>query len=112
MRIAATFTCIVFALAGCSSESSSENASAQVSRSEMGDEWPLTVDAGELRCQGSGGVGAVTFTTADGKTYAVNGIAKQNGVPAIDPIWAKDPSIPGTKKNIGPLLDRGRALCK
>lgn len=103
---------LLLLLLGCSKASDTKGeSSGQVSRATLGDEWPLTVEAGELRCDGSGGVGAVTFTAA-GKTYAVNGIAKQRGIQAIDPIWAPNPSIPGTKKSIGPLIDRGLELCK
>lgn len=79
-----------------------------VSLSDFGQDWPLKVSGGILRCED----GAVTFT--DGTTiYAVNGAAKDLGRGVdIDPIWAAEPSIPGAKKNIGPLLDRGLGLCK
>jgi hypothetical protein len=82
--------------------------SVAVKRSDFGDDWPLTVEQGTLRCEGD----AVTFN--DGETvYAVNGTAKtrKSGVD-IDPIWADNPDIPGTKRNIGVLIDRGLELCE
>ena len=73
----------------------------------MGADWPLTVEAGTLDCIGAG---AVTFTSEDGTTYAVNGLAlSSTSYPDIDAIWAD--ASGGLKKNIGPLIDRGLALC-
>lgn len=84
---------------------------ATVTKSDMGAEWPLTVDEGTLQCEGSGGVGQVTIEV-DGTTYAVNGSAKGNEAnEAIDPIWA-DGTTPGLKKDIGPLIQEGLRLCK
>jgi hypothetical protein len=75
-------------------------------------EWPLTVSEGTVRCDGSGGIGAVTFETPDGQVYGVNGIALSQGLPKIDRIWRKNPDIPGTRINISPVLDKGLSLCK
>ncbi|WP_420463116.1 DUF2511 domain-containing protein [Candidatus Palauibacter sp.] len=44
-----------------------------ISRSDLGEEWPFTVDSGTVACPGPGS--AVTFTTPNGQTYAVNGRA-------------------------------------
>lgn len=85
---------------------------AEVSREELGAKWPLTVDRGVLSCNGSNGVGQVIFT-AGGKTYAVNGLARgMKKYPPVDEIWADNPSGPGPKKDIGPLIDRGLKLCR
>lgn len=82
-----------------------------VSRATFGERWPLTVEEGVLACRGSGGVGAVTFT-AGNTTYAVNGIAVQDGTfTDIKAIWADNPDVAGLKKDIGPLIERGLALC-
>ena len=44
----------------------------------------------------------MVFTT-NGVSYAVNGVAKgTKKYEAIEEVWAENPSIPGTKKNIGP----------
>jgi hypothetical protein len=93
-------------LAGCGNTSGTE-----VSRDEFGAEWPLTVDHGTLRCEGSEGFGAVVFTDPDDNEYAVNGTAKGKGYQAVDPIWRDDPELAGLKVPIGPLIDRGLSLC-
>jgi hypothetical protein len=79
----------------------------------MGSEWPLTVDRGELSCNGSGGVGEVVFTSKDGTEYSVNGLAKGTGkYTDIMDIWADDPSVSGLKIDMGPLTEKGLSLCK
>lgn len=95
----------VLAMAGCVG-SGSDN-SITVTRADFGDEWPLTVEEGELACEAD----AVTFTTG-GTTYGVNGLAIGRGHPEIDPIWADDPEGLVPKINIGPLLQRGLELCE
>ncbi len=100
-------------LVGCASGQNTDERDAalsgEVSAEEFGAEWPLTVPAGELRCEDGS---SVTFTH-DGTTYAVNGTARGTGRwPDIDPIWAPDPGVEGLKVNIGPLIDRGLALCE
>jgi hypothetical protein len=82
-----------------------------ISRDDVGESWPLVVDEGVLGCDGSGGVGAATFTTG-GTTYALNGIALDRGIPDIDPIWAPDPNIEGMKMDIGGLTRRALELCE
>jgi hypothetical protein len=96
----------LFVLAGCGSSEGVE-----VSRSDFGSSWPLTVDSGTLRCEGQKGAGAVVIN-ADGTDYAVNGTAKGQGYADIDPVWADDPELAGLKISIGPLIDRGLSLCK
>ncbi len=84
-----------------------------VTRSDFGDEWPLTVDSGVLRCEEGSAV--VFKDDADGTVYAVNGMAQtwDLGVD-IEEIWADDPDIPEPefRINIGPLLDAGLDLCE
>ncbi len=42
----------------------------------------------------------------------MNGAARgMDEWPDIDPIWADDPDVKGLKVNIGPLIERGLALC-
>lgn len=79
-----------------------------VSRADFGDDWPLTVDTGELRCEGAS---AVVFVV-DGTEYGVNGSALSAGYPEIDPIWADDPSGNAPKMDIGPLIQAGLELCE
>lgn len=86
-------------------------ASTPVSRETMKDEWPLTVSGGVLSCER----GAVTFS-ANGITYAVNGTAmthgKYLGWRDIREVWKDNPAIPGTKINIGPMIEKGLLLCR
>lgn len=80
--------------------------SLKVKSSDFGDKWMLTVNEGELKCEG----GAISFT-ANGTAYAVNGTAKAKGYGDISSIWqAGTPPIP--KKDISPLIDKGLTLCK
>jgi hypothetical protein len=91
------------------SSSGGGGSAVEVSRSDFGNEWPLTVDSGTLDCDEPG---LVTFS-ANGTTYAVNGLAiGSDRWPDIDAIWADDPQQPGLKISIGPLIDRGLAICE
>ncbi len=100
----------ILMLVGCGSNG------IKTTRSEYGDKWPFTVEEGVLSCTDTGRtVGTtrmleVTFT-ANGVTYGLNGTAKQNSrYSNVEAIWANDPSLPGTRKNITPIIDRGLAL--
>ena len=81
--------------------------SREVTRADLGEEWPLTVDAGTLECSR----GLIYTFTADGKTWAVNGTAAARGYADIEPIWAPNPNIPEAKIDIGPLIDLAKSLC-
>lgn len=96
-------------LAACSSSSSSTPSHQRdISRTDLGDNWPLTVDRGTLECRD----GSSVVFTVGGTTYAVNGTAKgAHRYAEIDAIWSADPNVAGLKKNIGPLIDKGLALC-
>jgi hypothetical protein len=100
----------ILLLAGCGSSET------KITRAEYGDKWPFTVDEGVLsfrdtgRTVGTTRMVEVTFT-ADGVTYGINGTAKGNDrYSDVDAIWANNPSCPGARKDIGPILDRGLAL--
>lgn len=81
----------------------------RVSAADFGDDWPLTVQSGVLRC---GRSMAVTFTHG-GWEYAINGVARsREGFRPIQEIWQDNPEIPGTKKSIAPLIERGLELCR
>jgi hypothetical protein len=99
---------LLFVMTACSQGDDTAAASEErVAQAEFGDDWPLTVSEGTLRCEAS----KVTFE-ADGTVYAVNGTARaDDSYSDIDSIWADDPSGLGLKKNIGPLIDRGLLLC-
>ncbi len=121
---------LLFALIGCSSETTvdttvdkepafekvetktipktqSKSAKA-VSFDDLGDAWPLTVQQGILKCRAGS---LALFVAPDGKEYALNGTANSKGYPRINPIWADNAKIPGTKKNIGVLIILALELC-
>jgi hypothetical protein len=100
------------AVLGSCSTSNDEPAGQEVSRSDYGKNWPLTVESGRLACEGSNGIGEATITV-DATSYALNGLAKQNPDNAdIRPIWADDPELgSGLKKDIGFLIDDALKLC-
>jgi hypothetical protein len=78
-------------------------------------DWPFTVSEVTLHCAESFGheSGAVTVII-DGRDYALNGTAKSR-YPDMRPFWKEDPdpelAAHGLKVNIGPMIDRGLALC-
>lgn len=87
-----------------------------ITRDDLGDDWPLTVDFGVASCDAftAGGMDlkSAIFTAPDGTEYALNGTAKDHTDAAdIDPIWKDDPDMDGLKINIGPLIDFGLSLC-
>lgn len=73
--------------------------------------WPFTVDSATLLCT-KAAMGERITVVANGEMYALNGTAKSAKLwPPFDPIWRDDPDTPGLKIDIGPMIDRGRALC-
>jgi hypothetical protein len=104
---------LVFGACGSDTSSTSDGESNTVGRSDLGKAWPLTVESGELNCEGSDGVGQATITV-DGTTYALNGLAKSNDSNEdVQAIWAEDKKLGmGLKKDIGPLIDRALELCE
>ncbi|WP_448529194.1 DUF2511 domain-containing protein [Raineya sp.] len=77
-----------------------------VSRSDLGENYPLTVNNCEVFCEND-----MLFCYANGKIYALNGLAQQKAQP-IDEIWDKHPTIPNVKKSIEPLADIAKKTCK
>ncbi len=82
-----------------------------VTKSELGDQWPLTIDAVEI-CNN----GVSIFLRANGKLYPVNGVGRKSllasgeDVGDIHEIWRGDPNLPGSKMNIAPLISLGNEL--
>lgn len=79
-----------------------------VTKAELGNQWPFTVDSGYVDCPD--GVSAV-FRTADGSVYGLNGMATSRGFAEPDPIRQADPIIPGAMISIGPMIDLARREC-
>lgn len=83
---------------------------------DFGDKWPLTVPYVTAHCQALTVDGrhlkAVFVDAPGGKTYALNGTAKDHSShPDIDPIWAPHPDVSGLKVDISPVIDAALALC-
>ena len=97
-----------------------------ITAQEFGAKWPFTVSSGTLNCSPPS---VVTFR-ANGRTYAVNGMASSRGYAAIEPIWKLDDTIAaqyakikgitvaaaraevGTMRvSISPIIQAGLALC-
>lgn len=79
----------------------------EVAAADFGDQWPLTVPAGQVNCIKPN---AAVFIH-EGTTYQLNGAASQQGYTSINGIWRDDPNIPGAKVNIRPLLEAALAQC-
>ena len=79
-----------------------------IKASDFGNEWPLLVSEGVIRCDAPK---IVTFITSDGMRYAVNGTATAFGHPEINPIWKDSPVAYIPKMNISPLIDAGLKIC-
>jgi ABC-type Fe3+-hydroxamate transport system substrate-binding protein len=103
-------------LAGCGSSGSKATSATttsvpprgHITRAQLSVSWPLTVDEGVLHCQGDG----VTFEAPDGTVYALNGTARRRKAGKdVTPIWADNPSAPGKKMNMEPLIAQGLNLC-
>jgi hypothetical protein len=85
-----------------------------ISAEASGEAWPFTVAEMHLQCLPGR---AVVVTDAEtGVMYPLNGTAKAKALALamepIDKVWRDDPTIPGTKVSIGPLIEQGLQLCK
>lgn len=116
----ALITLVVLLVAGCGAApevavpATSVRPAGTITRANLGEQWPFTVEQGEVRCLNSTGtgLGEVVFI-AEGTTYAINGPAKSRKIYAdIATIWRDDPSYPGLKVSIGPIIDLGLKLCR
>ncbi len=55
----------------------------RVSRQEFGNQWPLTVPEGTLRCETDGPRQLVALDTGDGIQYGINGSARSFGFQTV-----------------------------
>lgn len=86
--------------------SACEPTTAAIERSQYGERWPFTVDAGIISCVD----GSIIFTHQS-KNYAVNGMAiNTKRYEKIDEIWADDPNT-GAKKNLSEIINLGSTFC-
>lgn len=100
-------TTAAFSLAG-DADTKLTDGRVYITTTDVGDQWPLTVPGGYLSCERGH---AVVFRQG-GVDYAVNGSARALRYAPINPIWKDSPTPEyGPKLSIGPLIDRGLALC-
>ncbi|MEO1819449.1 DUF2511 domain-containing protein [Pseudomonas sp.] len=115
----------VCSLAGCGSDSepaantpepapaAKQQSITIIDQETFGAEWPFTQPEMHLAClQGSA---VVVMDVNTGAMYPVNGIAsgKANSM-AMEPlesVWLDSTEFPGTKVSVGPVIERGLALC-
>lgn len=100
---------VVFAIALVFVQSQGEDThSKHVDRAGHPGTWPLTVDSGTLECID----GTKITIKVNGTRYALNGLARSDSsLPDFEPMWADDPSSPGLKMSVGPLIAEGQQLC-
>jgi uncharacterized protein DUF2511 len=82
----------------------------QVTRQELGDLWPLTVEGGRVDCDHE----ALVFRD-HGSSYALNMSALGKGYSGIDPIWkdeARALNHRPLKVDLTPLIDLARQQCR
>lgn len=77
----------------------------KVRASDYGSTWPLSVTEGMLHCV-AGGV--ITFVK-DGTEYSLVRRSQHSAYADVEGIRAVDPG--GSRKDLGPLIERGRRLC-
>ena len=71
--------------------------------------WPLTVPTAMLLCEPGP---AAIVETPDGERFQLNGRASQTryNTRPLEGIWLTNPDIPGTRINIGPMLEAGALM--
>lgn len=80
----------------------------EITRSDYGEDWPLTVAQAQLHCNRD-----AVWVTIEGDDYALNGWAQtlRKLPPLPRSLWRDNPAIPGSKIDVGTLIDDGLALC-
>ncbi len=78
-----------------------------------GEAWPFTFEEAHLQCYP--GKAVVVSDAETGRSYPLNGPATskagQLGLEPLEQVWLDNPTIPGTKVNVGPVIQEGLALC-
>ena len=86
-----------------------EPARSEVTRSDLGDRWPLVVDTAVLQCNSEASRPEVTVEV-DGRLYALSTLAYAAGHEGVDGVLRRKPD--GTRYDTAPLLERGLAICQ
>lgn len=114
---------ITLFVSSCSEESATskpvtvENAGkrqppANITKAQFGDKWLFKIDEGLLECRGDNSIGEVVLT-ANGKTYAINGVAKQSGKYApTEEILIDNSKASAMKNDLSPFINEGLKMCK
>jgi len=79
-----------------------------ISVQEFGKTWPLTPSSGTLECLPDK---KIVFHT-QGKTYAVNGMAKLMKLPPLEKIAKQDLYIPSARQDLSKIHALGLRLCQ
>lgn len=89
-----------------------------LSKNDMGDKWPFTVEDGELRCINGVGNGKEVFFTTNGSHYSINEAAKADDyfehieeIRRATPVLSFLPFI-NTEVSLRPIEERGAELCR
>lgn len=80
----------------------------------FGSPWPFTFEEAYVACHAGQ---AVTVMDANsGRMYPLNGTARhkasQLGLEPLEPVWRDNPDLPGTKVDVGPVIEKGLSLCQ
>lgn len=111
MRLLALLAVTLLAM-GCTADAE-EPRDNVITRADLGEKWPLTVDEVELGCEDD----MPYIIAPDGTKYALTGYGYTHGddlveLDADNPLWADNPSaFGGPKVSIKPLTDAARKLC-
>ena len=84
--------------------------SVKVTKAEYGNDWPFTVDEGRIGCK----QGIAPYFSVHGIQYALTGFGQSLGMKPLYPttaLWRDDPAYPGTKVNLGPIMEKAKELC-
>ncbi len=84
-----------------------------ISAEDFGDAWPFIPEEMHLQCLPGNAV--VVTDPETGRMYGVNGAAngkaRQLGLDPLDQVWAESNVIPGTKADLGLVINTGIDLC-
>jgi hypothetical protein len=85
----------------------------KITKQELGNSWPFSVDEGIIGCENS----AIYFEAND-KKYPINGVAKSIYMNDINEIWLLDDELNKIektqmwRKDLSKILELGKAECK
>lgn len=103
----------LLALAGCGPHNPAARYKnpQMMTKAELGDKWPFTIDTVIVHCEGQGIYHVVS--SMDGVTYGLNGTSKSSGkYQDIEKIWRKDERYGGSARiDIGLILDVANRNC-